>query len=311
MAYRAILAGMASGDEWRKLRESRIFPAIGPRATTTGVHAMPRFANILVLSTFLASLPGCATNPITGRQQAALVSDTQAAQQSAQAYSQLLNQASQQRALDDNPAQLQRVRAIAQPIIAQAIKKRPETAQWRWEIHVLQSDEINAWCMAGGKIAVYTGLLKAIQPTDDELAEVLGHEISHALLSHQAEKLSRVQMQKLGIGLGVMAGAAAGYDVSGLAGMADTLATVGLQLPNSRQAESEADSVGIELAARAGFNPNAAVTLWQKMIKVSGNSGSDWLSTHPNPQSRIAAMQARAQQLMPVYEAARKGKPVK
>jgi predicted Zn-dependent protease len=97
----------------------------------------------------------------------------------------------------------------------------------------------------------------------------------------------------------------AGYDLSGLAGLADSLATVGLQLPNSRQAESEADSVGIEMAARAGFNPNAAVSLWEKMIRVGGSGGPDWLSTHPNPESRIQAMRARAQQLMPVYEANR------
>lgn len=268
---------------------------------------MSRHSLALIAPLALAFVAGCATNPITGRQQAMMVSDAQAAQQSAQAYSQLLSQASHQHALDTDPAQTQRIKAIAQPIIAQAELKRPETRNWQWDLHVLRSDEVNAWCMAGGKIAVYTGLLQKVKPTDDELAQVLGHEISHALLSHQAEKMSRVQMQQLGVGLGVMAGAAAGYDLRGVAGLANTAATVALQLPNSRQAESEADSVGIELAARAGFNPNAAVTLWQKMIQVSGGAGgSDWLSTHPNPQARIAAMQQRAQQLMPVYEAARK-----
>jgi len=249
---------------------------------------------------------GCATNPITGRSQAMLVSDAQAAQQSAQAYSQLLSEAKQQRALDDDPAQLARVRSIARPLIEQAVRMRPETRSWNWDVHVLQSQEINAWCMAGGKIAVYTGLLRKIQPTDDELAQVLGHEIAHALLSHQAEKMSRVQMQKLGLGMGVLAGAAAGYDVRGLTGLADQLATIGLQLPNSREAESEADSVGIELAAKAGYQPMAAVSLWQKMIQVGGSGGPDWLSTHPNPQSRIEAMKMKAQQLMPVYEANRR-----
>lgn len=268
---------------------------------------MLRVILTLVFVALLALVAGgCATNPITGRSQAMLVSDAQAAQQSAQAYSQLLSEAKQQRALDDDPAQLARVRSIARPLIEQAVRMRPETRSWNWDVHVLQSQEINAWCMAGGKIAVYTGLLRKIQPTDDELAQVLGHEIAHALLSHQAEKMSRVQMQKLGLGMGVLAGAAAGYDVRGLTGLADQLATIGLQLPNSREAESEADSVGIELAAKAGYQPMAAVSLWQKMIQVGGSGGPDWLSTHPNPQSRIEAMKMKAQQLMPVYEANRR-----
>lgn len=263
------------------------------------------------LSALLFAVPlvlgGCVANPITGRHQAALVSDSLAAQESAQAYSQLIAKADQQRVLDEDRSQLQRVRAIADPLIRQAVQMRPETQNWRWEVHVLKSNEVNAWCMAGGKIAVYTGLLNKIQPTDAELAAVMGHEIAHALLSHQAEKMSRAQMQKIGLGLGVMAGAAAGYDLTGVAGLADTAATVALQLPNSRQAESEADSVGIELAARAGFDPRAAVSLWEKMIQVGGGAnGPDWLSTHPNPQSRIAAMRTRAQALLPVYEASRR-----
>lgn len=248
---------------------------------------------------------GCVTNPITGRSQAMLVTDAQAAQQSSLAYNQLLSEASKQRALDADPATTARVQAIARPVIEQAVLKRPETRQWQWDVHVLQSDEVNAWCMAGGKIAVYTGLLQQIRPTDDELAQVLGHEISHALLSHQAEKMSRQQMQQIGMGAAVLAGQAAGYNLSGMAGLADQLATLGLQLPNSREAESEADSVGIELAARAGFNPYAAVSLWEKMMRVGGGNGPEWLSTHPNPQSRIAAMKAKAEQLMPVYEASR------
>lgn len=259
-----------------------------------------------LVTTGTLMLTACATNKITGRSQAMLVSDDAAAQQSYQAYSQLLGQAAQKRALDDDPYELTRVQSIAKPLIQQAIKLRPEAQGWRWEVHVLKSSEVNAWCMAGGKMAVYTGLLQKIQPTDDELAAVMGHEISHALLSHQAEKISRAQMQKAGIYAGVLTGALFGVNLGGMAGLADTVATLGLQLPNSREAESEADKVGIELAAKAGFNPEAAVTLWQKMIKVSGGGTPEWLSTHPDPQSRIAAMQVMAKQLMPVYEAARK-----
>lgn len=260
-------------------------------------------ACVLFYSLFL---PGCATNPITGRSQAMLVSDNDAAQQSSQAYSQLLAQAQQKKTLDEDTASLNRVQSISRPLITEATKLRPATASWNWDVHVLNSNEVNAWCMAGGKIAVYTGLLNKIKPTDDELAQVLGHEIAHALLSHQAEKMSRAQMQKMGVNIGILAGMVAGYNLSGIAGMADQLATVGLQLPNSREAEAEADSVGIELAAKAGYNPEAAVTLWEKMLKVGGSSGKpDWLSTHPNPQARIKAMEIKAKQLMPVYQANR------
>lgn len=266
-----------------------------------------QFFTFVWIALLVVAAGGCATNPITGRSQAMLVSDAAAAQQSAQAYNQLLSQAHRQGVLDEDPAQLDRVQSIAKPLIQQAIKLRPEAASWKWDVHVLKSDEVNAWCMAGGKIAVYTGLLQKVRPTDDELAQVMGHEIAHALLSHQAEKMSRAQMQQLGLGVGVLAAGVAGYDVRGIAGLADQVATLGLQLPNSREAEAEADSVGIEMAAKAGFNPQAAVTLWQKMMQVGGGGGPEWLSTHPNPESRIAAMKVKAQQLMPVYEANKRG----
>lgn len=260
---------------------------------------LPLFIGLLALGA-----GGCTTNKITGRTQANVVSDAEAAQESALAYTKVLSEAKQGHALDTDTKALARVQAIAKPIIAQAQQLRPETRSWQWDVHVLQSDDVNAWCMAGGKIAVYTGLLEQIKPTDDELAQVLGHEISHALLSHQAEKLSRAKIQETGMSLAVTGAALAGYNVQGIAGLADTLATVGLQLPNSREAETEADNYGIELAAKAGFNPNAAVTLWQKMIQASGSEGSDWLSTHPSSETRLQNLAAKAAKLMPVYEAA-------
>lgn len=249
---------------------------------------------------------GCATNPITGRSQASLVSDTQAAQESTKAYSQLVSKAHQQGALDSNPQSIAWVRGITDRLVPQAVKLRPETKSWQWEVHVIQSKDVNAWCMAGGKMAVYTGLLTQIKPTDDELAQVMAHEISHALLSHQAEKMSRVTMQKAGLQLGVLAGAIAGYNLRGVAGLADTAATVALQLPNSREAESEADQIGMRIAAYAGFNPRAAVSLWEKMLHVSGSGTPEFLSTHPSPESRIQAMRALADKYMPVYEKAKR-----
>ncbi len=264
------------------------------------------FKGWLLLIALTSLFSGCATNKITGRSQTMIISDETAAKESSQAYAQLIGEAAQKRTLDHDTYQLSRVQSIAKPLIAQAIKLRPNTQDWKWDVHVLKSDEVNAWCMAGGKMAVYTGLLDKIQPTDDELAAVMGHEISHALLSHQAEKMSRQMVQKGGLYAGVIAAGMFGYNVRGLASVADAAATVGLQLPNSREAESEADKVGIELAAKAGFNPAAAVTLWEKMLKVDGGGTPEWLSTHPDPQSRIAAMKIEAQKLMPVYEASRK-----
>lgn len=259
---------------------------------------------VILLSSVMVA--GCATNPITGRSQAALVSDAQAAQESSQAYSQLVSQARQQGAIDTDPQTIARVRGITDRLVPQAIKLRPETANWHWEVHVIRSKEINAWCMAGGKMAVYTGLLNQIKPTDDELAQVMAHEISHALLSHQAEKISRVQMQKAGLQIGVLAGAMAGYNLGGVAGLADTAATVALQLPNSREAESEADKTGMQIAARAGFNPKAAVSLWEKMLAAGGSGTPEWLSTHPSPETRLQAMRTLAEQNMAVYEQARR-----
>ena len=262
------------------------------------------FNPVLAILLSATVVSGCATNPITGRSQAALVSDAQAAQQSGQAYSQLVSQARQQGAIDTDQQTIARVRGITDRLIPQAVQLRPETRNWQWEVHVIRSKEINAWCMAGGKMAVYTGLLDQIKPTDDELAQVMAHEISHALLSHQAEKMSRVQMQQAGLQIGVLAGAMAGYNLGGVAGLADTAATLALQLPNSREAESEADKIGMQIAARAGYNPKAAVTLWEKMLGAGGSGTPEWLSTHPSPETRLQAMRALAEQQMPVYEQA-------
>lgn len=269
---------------------------------------MPQFSIRLFFLLFGLTLTACVSNPITGRQQAMVVSDEQAAAVSSQSYSKLIGDAGKNRTLDDDPAQLARVKAITDPLIREAIALRPNTGAWNWEVHVLKSDEVNAWCMAGGKMAIYTGLLTKINPSDDEIAAVMGHEISHALLSHQAEKLSRDRMQQLGVTAGVLAGTLFGMNLSGLAPMANSIADVGLQLPNSREAETEADTVGLKLSARAGYNPEAAVTLWSKMLQVEGASPPEWLSTHPDTRSRLAHVKEEARKLMPVYEEALKSR---
>ncbi|CAN0512527.1 unnamed protein product, partial [Phaeothamnion confervicola] len=163
--------------------------------------------------------------------------------------------------LDRDPGQAARVRAVAARLIPQTAAFRADAPGWQWEVHVISSNEVNAWCMPGGKIAVYTGILDGLRLTDDELAAVMGHEISHALREHGRERASQAMAQGLLINV---VGAAAG-----LSGTTQDLSKFVLDLtfnlPNSRQDETEADRIGVELAARAGYDPRAAISLWQKM----------------------------------------------
>ncbi|OXR48351.1 peptidase M48 [Pusillimonas sp. T2] len=257
------------------------------------------------------TLAGCAAVQTTNsgavgiqRQQymSSLVSEQQLQQEAASQYSTLISQARAQGALDVNAAQTRRVQAIAQRLIAQVGVFRPDAAQWNWQVHVLKSNEVNAWCMPGGKIAVYTGLIDKLNASDAELAAVIGHEIAHALREHAREQVS--QQMAANIGLSVLAavtGSQASADLGG------ALTNVMFTLPNSRTHEIEADRMGVELAARAGYDPYAAVTLWQKMSVVSGGAGQpEFLSTHPSADTRIADLQNIAAQMMPLYQQSRR-----
>lgn len=226
-----------------------------------------------------------------------LVSEADLKQTAAQQYNQMISQARAQSALDVNRAQTQRVRTIAQRLIQQVGVFRPDAQQWNWEIHVINSDEVNAWCMPGGKMAVYSGLINKTKATDDELAAVIGHEMAHALREHAREQMS--QQMATNIGLSVLS-AVTGSSLVGDLG--STLTDVMFNLPNSRTHETEADRLGVELAARAGYDPRAAVTLWQKMQALSGNGTPEFLSTHPSPASRINDLQVAAERVMPIYQ---------
>jgi len=251
----------------------------------------------------LLTLAGCQTNPITGRKQLMLVPEDTAISESKQAYSALLQPLAKEGKVDSNPATVARVREITGRLIAQAVKYRPETQNWEWSVKVIDDPKtVNAWCMAGGKMAIYTGLLQQIQPTDDELAQVMGHEISHALAKHSAEQMSRALAMQAGLGALAITQQNSQYGNLTLTA-AQAAAIVGLQLPNSRTAESEADRIGIELAAKAGYDPHAAVTLWEKMAKVGGGSSrNDFLSTHPAPVKRMETLAGLVPQMMPYYE---------
>ncbi|OZI45026.1 peptidase M48 [Bordetella genomosp. 5] len=271
-----------------------------------------RRAALASAATVLAVLTGCASVNTTqsgavgvDRKQymSSLVPEQQLNQEASQQYNDILQQARAKNLLDRDAAQVSRVRAISQRLIGQVGAFRPEATSWPWEVHVLSVDEINAWCMPGGKIAVYTGLLSKIKPTDDELAAILGHEIAHALREHARERVSQQMATNIGLQvLSIATGSSAASDLGG------QLTDVMFTLPNSRTHETEADRMGVELAARAGFDPRAAVTLWQKMGAASGGSSQpEFLSTHPSASTRINELQTTSQQVMPLYEQA-KGK---
>lgn len=265
---------------------------------------------IIVAALSAAFSAGCETVDTTKagavgveRHQRMALSSEEVNAEAQKAYAQMMAQARQKGALDKDPAQVARIKAIVGRLIPQTAAFRDDAPKWAWEAHVLTTDEVNAWCMPGGKMAVYTGLINKLQASDDELAAVMGHEIGHALREHTREQMSQQAITQTGIGI---AGALLGIGDLGqnLAGM---VANVTLQLPKSRGMETEADRIGVELAARAGYNPQAAISLWQKMEKLGASEPPKWLSTHPPHADRIADLQKQIQKVMPLYTAAKAG----
>ena len=236
------------------------------------------------------------------RPQQMMVSSQEVNQSAAKAYVQTVGGAQQKGQLNRDAAQVERVRAIARRLIPQTGTFRQDAPGWKWEVNVITSKEINAWCMPGGKIAVYTGLIERLQANDDELAAVMGHEIAHALREHGRERASAAAGQGLAISvLATVAGAPAGT-----ADLSKLILDYTFNLPNSRTHETEADRIGVELAARAGFDPRASITLWRKMQQASGGQPPQFMSTHPSHETRISDLQVYAARVMPLYEQARR-----
>ncbi|HPU19204.1 MAG TPA: M48 family metallopeptidase [Alicycliphilus sp.] len=214
-----------------------------------------------------------------------------------QQYDQMLAQAKAKRALaPDNHPQLIQLRAIAQRIIPYAQQWNSRAGSWRWEVNLIGSKQINAFCMPGGKIAFYTGILDQLKLTDDEIAMVMGHEMAHALREHARERIAKSQATSIGLSLGAQL-----LGLGELGNMAANLGTQLLTLKFSRSDESEADLVGLELAARAGYDPQAAVTLWQKMGQATGNGGIGFLSTHPTGPDRIRELEQNVPRVQGLY----------
>lgn len=256
-------------------------------------------------------MSGCATNSMTGRSQLILVSEAAAINKSSSLYSSMIDAYNKDSKLSTNVELNERVLKITNRLVEKAVLYKPDAQKWKWQVNVIESEEINAFCMAGGKMAVYTGLLEKVNPTDDELAQVMGHEISHALANHTAEKMSVDILTKIAVATATVAVATSGGGTqqqrNNNANAAQNVAVLAgaafVTLPNSRSAETEADKLGIEIAAQAGYNPAASITLWEKMMEATGDkSKGDFLRTHPSSPSRIEALQALQEPMMKIYQ---------
>ncbi len=230
-----------------------------------------------------------------------LVSETDLRKQADLAYREVLTDEGKQGKLNADAALTARVRAITNRLIPAAAAFRPEATRWNWEVNVISSEEMNAWCMPGGKIAVYTGLITRLDLSDDEIAAIIGHEIAHALREHARERASEQLGAQVLVSGAVMAigGGQTSTDLGGL------FYKTFFGLPNSRLHETEADRIGVELAARAGYDPRAALSLWRKMTAQSGSSVPEILSTHPSADTRLADLAVYSERVMPLYEQAK------
>jgi predicted Zn-dependent protease len=262
-------------------------------------------AAIVSLGLLLLMLGGCATSSSTAggavgadREQLLLVSAEELDQVAAEAYEQLKSDSTKEGVLNRDSAMLKRVRRIAGRLEVQTKVFRPDAPGWNWEVNVIKSDQLNAFCMPGGKIMVYSGLIDQLELTDAELANVLGHEIAHALREHVREQMSRAMVAQgvIGVGAGVFGVGDSAANAAGI-GYQALIAT-----RFSREDESEADRIGLELAARASFDPRAGITLWQKMMSASsGGKPPEFLSSHPADSDRIAQIEQLIPVVLPLY----------
>lgn len=267
---------------------------------------------VIVISAMALQLSGCASTTNSSasgvtRSQFMLLPSSMVNSMSAQAYDKSLATAQEKSTLNVDKAMLKRVTTISNRLIEHVGVFRPDAKAWPWEVNVEKNDQLNAYCMPGGKIMVLSGLVEKLNTTDDELAAVIGHEIAHALREHGRERMSQAYIQQFGLQ------ALAAFVSKGAAGAATMQgASIGSQLffslPNGREQERESDRMGLELAARAGYNPNAAVSLWKKMSEQAKSAPPEFFSTHPSSANRIKELQALAPSMMPFYEAAKKNK---
>ena len=259
------------------------------------------------------ALVGCATTETTSggavgveRKQMMLVSSAEMNQTAAKAYREVIADAQKKGLLNRDAPLVQRVRTITARMVPVTAVFRNDAPGWQWESNVISSDDLNAWCMPGGKIAVYTGLAEKLRATDDELAAVIGHEIAHALREHGREKASQAAGMSVATAIGgALIGGYFGINADFSQQALGMVGDLAFMRPNSRGMDQEADRMGVELAARAGYDPRAAISLWEKMAKASSGSTPQWLSTHPSHGTRIDDLRVYAERVYPLYTARR------
>lgn len=269
---------------------------------------IPRWGLTAIVSLSVVTLIGCSSATTkkgavgVDRQQMLLVSEKQMTQGAVKAYQQVLTEAKKKNALNTEPKTVKRLQTIADRLIPQTKVYRKDALNWQWEVNLITSDQLNAWCMPGGKIAFYTGIIQKLNLTDGEMAAIMGHEIAHALREHGRERASQAMLGQASLtALSILTGMEGlAMDATGMVMQATFI------LPNSRTHEIEADRMGVELAARGGYNPYDAVSVWKKMAKTSKDAPPEFLSTHPAHDSRIKDLTRYAKKVMPLYQKSKK-----
>ena len=273
------------------------------------MNTLTKISRLILLAVLLTACANTTNRGTVGveRKQFMMFSERQVESMSLRSYMQTLQTAQKKNTLNNNQAVVERVRRISNRLIAQTPVFRADAASWKWEVNVETNDQVNAYCMPGGKIMVFTGLIDKLNATDDELAAVIGHEISHALREHGRERMSLAAVQSGGVA--IIAALMSSSKNQTAAGAAVQAAAMGSQLffalPNSRTQETEADRMGLELSARAGFDPNAAISLWEKMGKQGEKKPPEFLSTHPSDATRMSDLRRLIPSVMPLYEQAK------
>ena len=275
-----------------------------------GSHLSVRIFWILAVSTLLSACANTTRPGAVGvnRSQFMMASSEEVNRLSAASYSEQNQKAKEKNILVTSGPTYDRLKFIANRLIPQTEAFRDDTRQWDWRLTLIDAPTLNASCAPGGKITFYTGIIEQLNLNDDEIAAIMGHEIAHALREHGRERVSQAAAQNVLVNIAMALAGPYGSAVSA----ANQVAQYAIVLPNSRENESEADAIGLELAARAGYNPTGAISVWQKMLKATKDKSTpEFLSTHPSGETRIEQLTALMPSVEPLYKAAPKPSPTK